>query len=361
MGESSSRKRPKASTKPTRENSVLPSRPKVPPVASVGNTTMLPTLPLEIQLQVLKLCLTTATPFIDFGYSQPLPTFITFRTVKNERRGQKEVNFALLGVSPSYRAEGLKILWRDNQFIYSGRFDGRHPQIVIRPCPVNLWRWESLPPTLDQLIRPTVWTLDHKSVRKLPRFETLHHLILRHDTSNYPQHLMESVLFAIQIPNRFPSLSSLRLNVVPHGVEQPIWGGSDWFWENYDKICRRINWDPRWKAHNSKYSANPRPAPRLRKFTLTGIMDDDVSLLSVVYVSSIVRSDGFIGVGFWDEAKTYAVPNLHGKGHLRSYDDVIPQSIPVNDMKAWIWEQCQPYLDIKDQYDWRSFFSLPPV
>lgn len=77
----------------------------------VPQSTLLPRLPQEIQLVVLRECLISKTPLLDLGV-KPGGVHLT---VINEPRGQDDVCFGILRTCKFYRGEGLKLLYAHNQ------------------------------------------------------------------------------------------------------------------------------------------------------------------------------------------------------------------------------------------------------
>ena len=76
----------------------------------------LSSLPLEVQLQILRYCLTSSIPFLDFcfGYRFP-PSELSYTTLK----GQDDITLGILCTNRNLREHGLRILWQQNTFLYT--------------------------------------------------------------------------------------------------------------------------------------------------------------------------------------------------------------------------------------------------
>ena len=307
------------------------------PPAGAGLEAMLG-LPLEIQLKILYLCVTTHLPFIDYGF----PRRRVFRMKKNERYGQDDACLTIMHYSRTYYFCALKWLWEDNTFLYSGKYSGRLSSSIYG---------NRLRVSLDT---PTRWSLDFERVTKQRGFENLRHMVIRHDTSRYQQHTMESVLRAIYYVELYPNLKSMCLQLVPRGVIEDVRdrvGGKTWFEEVRDLVHEVINGDAYWKEHNNNYSTQlPSPRGQLEKFTLEGIPYDEVSLLCILCASATVKPDGKLGVVFWDTDRLSERPDDDGKqGYLRGYSEgqqgIWAIEKQKKDLEEWLYDTCEDTLD----------------
>jgi len=82
--------------------------------AAAGLTSPLPTLPMEIQLQILTLALTSPYPIID-----PLSKLKPEATTQEEKERGNQIAIGFLAASKAHHVEGTRILWKNNTFTFS--------------------------------------------------------------------------------------------------------------------------------------------------------------------------------------------------------------------------------------------------
>lgn len=326
-------------------------------ISTGPNVYGLPWIPWELQRQIIKSGVTTHLPFIDYGF----PTQDFFRKKENERRGQDDVNGKIMLCCKLYYQEGIKPFWRDNTFLYIGRYivDRLVPESGYRP---NEWVWRRhLDKERHQLDKETVWSFSSQMVTTKRGFGCLRHMDLRLDISRYPQHQMKSIIAAMSFAFKYPNVETLCLQLAPRGAIETVRGGEEWFNEARDLVREVINGDSYWKSHNDNYSADldGSNGGQLTEFHLRGVPKDNISLLCIVCASLLVRADGRMGLDLWNEEKLSAVRGDGKESHIRGYEDNINYWLEKKDLREWVWEECQDYIDDDTVFDWRAFFAVP--
>ena len=270
-----------------------------------------PYIPPELQFKIVRFCVTTKTPFIDYGYSNPH----YFRLKEKERHGQDDVHLEIMFCSKAHFYEGFKHFWHDNIFLYSGKYP---ENFCATPPPVDEnspeYRWQIIRPRrpwfdllLDEpLGRPANWALKSDFFYKRPGFIFLHHLILRHDTSRYPPHQMTSVIDTLRIAVDCPALKTLSLQLIPRGVVEPIPPRRPmfpypryeaWFNQVRRQVHEVINGDSSFETHNKKYNAaRPTRKGKLVELHLQGFPFDNVSLMCILCASVFLGWQDWRGI-----------------------------------------------------------------
>lgn len=74
----------------------------------------LPTLPVEIQLKILEMALTSKYPILD-----PLSKFTKENTTPGEKFKHNQIAIGFLATCKAYRTEGSRFFWRNNEFVFT--------------------------------------------------------------------------------------------------------------------------------------------------------------------------------------------------------------------------------------------------
>ena len=271
----------------------------------VGKRTVsLQSLPLEIQLRTLTLCLTTNNPIIDYlpgsSYETPIHS-----TVKGEQNGQHDISLAVLSTCHTYRAEGLKIFTRANQFVFTQYSD--HPSLL------------------------------HSSrLFDYPIISNIKNLTFRHIITTFYLHSeqLHTTAYVLKTAMRhLPMLQNLEMDFVPKLFSR-AGGPLD---EGVLKWVQAIQ-----EAQALHLEHTSTTAPRqLQNITMTGLLHGILGHLAIKLASNFLRPDGTIGLGHgrfsWLERPTSK--HTDGKSELEPVEDLAIEWMEVDEVDAWIREQ----------------------
>ena len=217
-------------------------------------------LPLELQLRVLRFCLITNKPIIDFASS----LFSTRRRTRSSRRltSQNETLLAVLSTCRLYRAEGWRILLQNNPFVYTS--DGG---------------------TIHQL----TWT----SALQTRLCSSLRNLTLRYNYSTDRCWELEPILYITKHIDNFPHLAILALDLIQIDTRKrrdidvqklyPLLKDSNWFCLGFRQDIRD--------------GGPPRIGRCLDELTITGLNPgDDISYLTIKIASTLLKPGARMGL-----------------------------------------------------------------
>ena len=85
---------------------------------------------MELQLRVLRFYLVTDTSLVNFTF-RPKDSKTVNKRTQDEQRGQDMISLAILRTNRLYRAQGLRILWQENNFLYNEHKSAREKKIAF--------------------------------------------------------------------------------------------------------------------------------------------------------------------------------------------------------------------------------------
>ena len=231
----------------------------------------LPRLPLEIQMMVLRECLTSKTPLLDYGAK---PGGIQL-TIVDEPGGQDDICFGILGTCKLYHEEGLKVLYAQNRFSYTESFE-TDERSLSRPLPAE--------PKSKHLSYST------------QHFPYLKHLILRTmGGTTYPGS-RRTIMRCQSLLAQCLHLQTLQLDFVSLPRESTKFETTILIFMNcllsYSRMSRFIAQRPREEPRELRAENG-----RLRQLIITGLRADFCGLLAVIHASCLLADGGKLGVG----------------------------------------------------------------
>ena len=286
------------------------SGPSTTTPASTAQVFSLPRLPLEIQLLVLRECLTSKNPLLDHG-AKPAGVHLA---IIDEPRGQDDICFGILGTCKLYHNEGVKLLYECNQFLYTEIFEtGKN--------------WWSQLPGIPEVPRTNYSNLP------MPHFSNLKHLILR--TMGMTKHLgpWVTVMCCDHILAKCPHLQTLQLDIVSLPRDSPEFEIRELDVMN-GLIAKKEIWTSRAQRRRELLAVDG----RLHQLVITGLGDGFCGLLAVKHASRLLADGGKLGVAMGWKGRRF-----NGKVQER---DVILEPLPeppltwleVQDIGRWIEE-----------------------
>jgi len=209
--------------------------------------------PMELQLQILRVCLIANVPLVNFGN----PELQGDLPAENERRGQDHISFSVLATCRLYHTEGWRIFWEENEFIFVRRPDlrGSYPRL----------NWH------------------------IPTYRMLRQMSFKHANVGSSLEVVRLIMAVLGDSEEFPALNSLNLDigVVGDGVEE---------------LCHDTESPPSF-YRSLRYSINQmkagnlteeRPSKPPRVFGTVPL--DDLILLIVHLIITFVESDGDLDI-----------------------------------------------------------------
>ncbi|KAL8796787.1 MAG: hypothetical protein Q9195_000870 [Heterodermia aff. obscurata] len=287
---------------------------------STAKAFSLPGLPLEIQLLVLRECLTSKTPLLNHG-KKPGGTHLT---ITNEPRGQDDICFAILATCKIYRDEGLKILYAYNHFTYGDMFDIQ-----------RTW-WSPLP------VIPAELTPESSNRHPKHHFSNLTKLILR--TMGLTEHLGPwiTVMCCEHLAPKCPHLQTLQLDIVSLPREFPKFEMKEL--RIMDRLIGKTEiWAYRAQKRCQERSERRAANGGLHQLVVTGLGADFCGLLAVKQALCLLADGGKLGVGMGRKGRRF-----NGKVQEK---DVILEPLPepsltwldFQDVGQWIEENREKY------------------
>ena len=227
------------------------------PTLHPSGRTFLTLLPLEIQLQILRYCLTTEKSLIDFCFGYH---FATSELSTDRNRGHNPLSPGILATNRHFRTLGLGLFWQENNFIYT-----RSDEYTL---------------------------LDTNILMKLPQITQIRNLTI-HQDSIWPQQMfydrvtVDTTLFAISVTEQLPALQSLHINFVSTDI-LPYWH------ERGKRLCNSLLE----AQHFLRDLHGGRSLRGLQQVSLSGVSDDDMGSLVIKLASSLISNSGFLGLGY---------------------------------------------------------------
>ncbi|KAG7008761.1 hypothetical protein G7Y79_00004g013450 [Physcia stellaris] len=261
----------------------------------------LPRLPLEVQLCILRECLTSQNPLLNFHWSGGE----IYHTVKDEPRGQDDIGFGILSTCKLYHQEGRKILYANNDFVYTSTL---YPPETIGY------------PVFDA---------------RLPLFTALKHLTLR--LANFTNHMASQMAVSCceYWLAQASQLLTLQIDLV-FNPEEPYENAiQEKFLVHY---IQRENAYDILQVHKYKeqYSNWRSDSGGLSRVVITGLGDNPMGLLLVKTISHLLAEQGSLGLGIGTGGSRYvAKPGL-----MDSEINALPEPSLIwltnKDREAWI-------------------------
>ena len=268
-------------------------------------------LPLEIQETILRYCLTTETPFIDFCFGH---RFAASEISADGSHGQDCVSLALLATNRHFRAVGLGLMWQNNNFLYT-----RSDEFTL---------------------------LNTDTLMSLPQITFIRHLTLHQDSIwpyqiFYDRVMLETVLFAVSVTELFPVLEILDIDlkittVYPYCYERIKWLRATLMEVHY--FLRDIH--------------KGRSLRALQQLSITGVTDDDLGCLAVKMASYLVDTKGRLGVTLADIEEWSPSPSA-----LK----IVPGDsdmvwLKAQDVNTWVDQRRELHHDQRRILEWEAFF-----
>ena len=243
-------------------------------------TVPLTSLPMELQLRIVRFCLVTDAAFIDFNIEQQGSNSVYKRT-KDEHRGQDKVALGILRTNRLYRAEGFRILWQANNFLYN----------VHRSAPTKGLRSE---------------------LRLGPHIAVLCHLTLRQTGVVTDESIVVGRVLPLigLVVHRLPSLETLQSDFV-HASEVDFGRSNRGAKDHWMFRSTMIQARERFRNLRAEIVAAHTPesmVQHLQQVVLTGLFDNQMGWLAVILFSALVKRSGTIGVGMGHGGQRYADP-----------------------------------------------------
>ena len=269
-------------------------------------------LPVEIQETIVKYCLTTKTPFIDFCFGR---RFAASEISTDAPHGQDCVSLPLLATNRHFRAVGLRIMWQNNNFLYT-----RSDEFTL---------------------------LNTSTLMSLPQITSRRHLTLHQDSIwpyqiFYDRVMLEAVLFAVSVTELFPVLEILNIDlkigtVYPYCYERIKWLRATLLEVHY--FLRDIS--------------NGRSLRALQQLSITGVTDDDLGCLAVKLASYLVATQGRLGITLADieEWKRWSESPLS-----IVFGDTDMVWIKAQDVNTWLDQRREVHRDQRRLFEWEDFF-----
>jgi len=214
--------------------------------------------PTELQLHILRACLISNDPLINFGSLEPQ------REPSSEGKSldRDQINLSVLATCRLYRTEGWKIFWEENEFVFVHHPDvrGSYPRL----------NWH------------------------IPTYRMLRHISFRHANVGSSLDVVRLITAVLIDSEEFPALKSLDLNigVVGDGVEELRYDT-----ESPPSFYRFFRQSvPRFKASNPPEEHNSRPS---RIFET--VRSDDLLLLMIHLTITLLESESDLDVRSYAE------------------------------------------------------------
>ena len=225
----------------------VPQNPLDSSTGASKSTRSLGSLPPELQLRILQFSLTTDAPLMNFGN----PQLLIERPVKDERRGQDEVNLSILATCRLYHTEGWKIFWRQNTFTF-----------VRSTSPL---------PSIPKLFQAS------------QTYTMLEHLSFRHGEIRTKSEIVMSLLAMIDAAGYLPCLKTLNFDLVvckkgKENIRSAMLEARRYYQEH--------------RGHVQNGTAIPKR--QLEEITFTGLDIDEIFLLALRLLSTLLKPEGYI-------------------------------------------------------------------
>lgn len=259
----------------------------------------LPRLPLEVQLCILRECLISQHPLLNF----PSKVGEVYYTVKDEPRGQDDIGFGILSTCKLYHQEGRKILYANNDFVYTS----------------TLYPPESIgSPVIDA---------------RLPLFTALKHLTLR--LASFTNHLASQM--AVSCCEYWLAQASQLLTLQIDLVFKPYEPHENAIYKEY--LVRHIkNASDILQVHKYKeqYSNWRSDNGGLSRVVITGLGDNPMGLLVVKTISHLLAEQGSLGLGIGTGGRRYVTKLALMDSEINALPEPSLIWLTNKDREAWI-------------------------
>ena len=280
----------------------------------------LPRLPLEVQLCVLRECLISQHPLLNFHLKDNEVYF----TVKDEPRGQDDISFGILSTCKLYYQEGRKILYANNDFVYTSTLQTRRG--LLSPASPS---WKLCP---QQLISSTIFD------GSLPHFTALKHLTLR--LIAYTNSLAS--LAALNMCKHWLAQASQLVTLQLDLVSQPDGHPRNFAYERHSmRLIYNDNWFNILQVLREKFSNWRSDNGGLTQIVITGLGDNFAGFLVVKTISYLLAEQGWLGLGTGKDGRRYEyVGKLGGLGMMDFEVYALPEPSLIwltnKDREIWI-------------------------
>ena len=281
-------------------NTLPQSKPKMHEAHHLPTSFPTTRLPLELQLRVLRFCLVTNKPILDFASS----LFSTRRRTRSNRRltSQNETLLAVLSTCRLYRAEGWRILLQNNPFVYT--------------CD-------------SESIHQLTW----KSELQSKISGSLRNLTLRYTYSTDRCWELEPILYIVKHIDEFPNLDILGLDL----VQCESLKRRDIDIQKVYPLLQDCNWFCLGFRQDIRDGGPPRTGRCLSELTITGLnLGDDISYLTIKIASTLLKPGGRIGLN-WKLHKSDSLSEE--KPRVRDVEGTIFQWIAMEGVDSWVENQ----------------------
>ncbi|KAL8823339.1 MAG: hypothetical protein Q9191_005949 [Dirinaria sp. TL-2023a] len=218
----------------------------------------LTTLPFELQLEILQYCVVATAPLLNLGQKSEVTA--EFQHPENDPRGQDELSLSILATCRVYHAEGWKMLWKHNTFVFS-----------------------------DDALRPTRGSIS-QYLRPIPPYTALRHISFRVWGPKAQDALLSATgRDAIDIAECLPALESLQLD---HIAPELGWYKRD----SQAAFVRALEDAIRFRR---RYCYRPSHATgQLKRIVVTGLKYLHLHLIGVMHLATLLhKTQGRLGLG----------------------------------------------------------------
>ena len=270
-------------------------------------------LPLEVQVQILRYCLKSETPFLDFCFGY---RFAASELANTAQKGQDDVTLGILCTNRHFRAQGLRILWQQNTFLYT-----RSDEFTL---------------------------LNTDRLMKFSHITFIRDLIIHQDCVWRPQMfydrvMLDSILFAVSATEQLPALRSLQLDLV-HTAVHP-------YCYERGKRVQDILLEAKYFLCDIRAG---RLVRHLQKVSVKGFSDDDLGCLAVKLASFLVDpGEGRLGVGLVDVRYGFFT---HWCG--RDYEMVY---MSMENVDEWLDWRRQQHGHLPKVFEWEDYFPVEMI
>lgn len=279
-------------------------------------------LPLEVQLQILRYCLTSEAPFLDFCFGY---RFAASELACTAFKGQDEVTLGILCTNRHFRALGLRTLWQQNTFLYT-----RSDEFTL---------------------------LNTDRLMKLPQITYLRHLMIHQDCLSRPQMfydrvMLNSILFAVSATEQLPALQSLHLDLVLTETRP--------YCHERRKRVRDTLLEARYFLRDIRAG---RMIRYLREVSMTGVSDDDLGCLAVKLASFLVDpGEGRLGVGLVDVGDEFGFRSSGNRFTVIRDGHHEMVYMNVENVDGWLdWRRQQHHRHLLKVIDWEDYFPVEMI
>ncbi|KAL8793170.1 MAG: hypothetical protein Q9195_004200 [Heterodermia aff. obscurata] len=261
---------------------------------------------------ILRYCLISEAPFLDFCFGY---RFADSELASTAPKGQDDVTLGILYTNRYFRAQGLRILWQENTFLYT-----RSDEYTLL--------------NTDQLM-------------KLSQISSMRHLVIHQDCvwrpqMHYDRVLLNSILFAVSATEHFPALRSLRVDT----VSTDTWS----YCHERRKRVRDVLSEAQYFLRDMRAGRSVR---QLRNVSITGVSDDDVGCLAVKIASFLVDpGEGSLGVRLVD---VLSFSNYSGRATFISGRHHEMVYLNLEKVDGWLDRRRQQHGPHQKVFEWEDY------